>query len=60
MVISYGDDDDEGDKEVILVNTLEVAEGMKISQLDWNSTGHIKTPFKIHLCNFRSKLTSEK
>ena len=25
MVISYGDDDDdEGDKEVILVNTLEV------------------------------------
>ena len=41
MVISYGDDDDEGDKEVILVNTLEVAEGMKISQLDWNSTGHI-------------------
>ena len=41
MVISYGDDDDEGNKEVILVNTLEVVEGMKISQLDWNSTGHI-------------------
>ena len=41
MVISYGDDDDEGNKEVILVNTLEVVEGMTISQLDWNSTGHI-------------------
>jgi hypothetical protein len=39
MLLSYWDEDDGGDKEVILVNTLELAEGMAISHLDWNSTG---------------------
>ena len=33
MVISYGDDDDEGDKEVILVNTLEVIRLIFISKM---------------------------
>jgi hypothetical protein len=39
LMISYGADDDESDKEVVLVNTFEVVEGMMISHLDWNSTG---------------------
>jgi len=43
---SYGDDDDDGDKEVVLVNTVELAEGMGVSHIDWNSTGFFYTTYR--------------
>ena len=34
----YGDLDDE-ETEIVLVNTIEVTDGYKISDVSWNSTG---------------------
>ena len=36
--ISYGDEDEE-ENDVTLVNTIEVVDGLSISDIDWNNTG---------------------
>ncbi|XP_023341532.1 WD repeat-containing protein 34 isoform X2 [Eurytemora carolleeae] len=37
-IMSYGDEDEE-ENDVTLVNTIEVVDGLSISDIDWNNTG---------------------
>jgi hypothetical protein len=50
MFTSYGEEEDQGDKEVILVNTVELAEGMAVSAIDWNSTGLLTSTIDSTYC----------
>ena len=44
--ISYGDEDEE-ENDVTLVNTIEVVDGLSISDIDWNNTGIFSTKIKL-------------
>ena len=44
--ISYGDEDEE-ENDVTLVNTIEVVDGLSISDIDWNNTGIFLEKIKL-------------
>ena len=44
--ISYGDEDEE-ENDVTLVNTIEVVDGLSISDIDWNYTGIFPQKIKL-------------
>ena len=48
--ISYGDEDEE-ENDVTLVNTIEVVDGLSVSDIDWNNTGIFSTKNQANLCN---------